>query len=144
MGLRTIVQQYQERREIRKFQRDNEWEGLVPGNVVEYKGQRYMYRGINNDGGPGMPGFPEPIFGAPKPTVPDTIWYLRTEQTYPFAHGQLPKVMQESAPPAQAGNGTSIAFLNATRTDLKKVGNITPDEWKVMCEELRQELAGTK
>ncbi|MBI2647015.1 hypothetical protein HYW99_00910 [Candidatus Woesearchaeota archaeon] len=108
-----------------------------------------MYRGINRNGGPGMPGFPEPIFGTPKPTVPETIWYLRTKQSYPFGDysfdGGLPKIMQESAPSAQAGNtGTYIAFLNTSRYDLKKVGHITPDEWRVMVEDLRKELAGTK
>ena len=142
MGLRTIVQSYQKRREIRNFQRQNVWEGLVPGDVVEYNGQRYMYRGINKNGGPGMPDFPEPVFGTDKPTVPDKVWYLRNA-SYPF--GEIPDVMKESAQSAQAGNtGTNLAFLNASRSDLKKVGHITPDEWKVMVDKLRKELAGKK
>ena len=138
MGLRTVIQSYLQGRQLRKYQRENEWEGLVPGDVVEYKNQNYMYRGISKNGGPGMPGFPEPMLGAAHPRDANTIYYLR-QIGFEFPNS----VFGEGAQPAQDNDtGVYIAFLNASRSDLKKVGHIAPDDWQYMVQELKKELAG--
>lgn len=117
-----------------------QWEGLVPGDIVEYDGQRYMYRGLNPNGGPGaLYGQAEPIFGPDYPTFPDQIWYLRTEASFPF--GPLPDVMKVSASSAiSLGSGARIGFLNAKRKHLKKVGHVEPKTWNNMVAELRKGL----
>ena len=151
MGIRAMVQQYRESREIKRFRIG--WTGLVPGDVVEYKGQRYRYICVNNPYHPRNIGFPDPIFGPATPTVPDKIWYLRsehalrTEYLLAFELSNITRklIMNDSAQPIQAGDSRiDIASLRASRDDLNKVGHITPSEWKAMVEELRTELAGTR
>jgi hypothetical protein len=121
-----------------------EWEGLVPGDIVEYNGQRYVYRGLNPNGGPGaLYGQADPVFGPDHPTFPDQIWYLRAEASFPF--GPLPNVMKESASSAKdLGAGTRIGFLYAERKSLKKVGHVEPKAWNNMIAELRRELQEDK
>lgn len=121
-----------------------EWEGLVPGDIVEYDGQQYMYRGLNPNEGPGaLYGQADPLFGPDHPTFPDQIWYLRTEASFPF--GSLPDVMKESASAAIGlGSGARIGFLNAKRKDLKKVGHVEAKTWNNMVAELRKGLQQNK
>jgi len=140
MGLPQMIQTYVEGRRYQKLQKENEWGGLVPGDIIDHNGRKYMYRGINKNGGPGMPGFPEPFFGSARPSEPSSIFYLRrTGEDFPE------HVFGESAPAAQAGNtGTIIGFLDSTRVSLTKVGHITPNEWKAMVDEMQQELKGQK
>ncbi len=132
MGLKALIRKYKEKKQFDRFVLDNTWEGLIPGDVMEYKERKYLYQGINRNGGPGMPGFPEPVFGPINPLGSNQVWYLRHESTYPF--GNIPEVMSESTPSAKDISGTLISFLNATRNDLKKVDHITQEQWNEMLE----------
>lgn len=146
MGLLAIIGRYRQQRQERKVQEEkqryleqNTWEGLVPGDLVEYKGKQYMYKGINQSGGPGNPlSLPEPEFTTPKPSDPWQVWYLRTEEVMT---GEVPDVMKESAERVGYGSGY-VGFLNAKRSDFKKVDHITPEEWKRLSEELKRTLSG--
>jgi hypothetical protein len=122
------LQNYLSQKKFKRLLQKNKWEGLIPGDVVEYKDKKLMYRGINKHGGPGMPEFPEPMFGSADPNEPGCIYYLRpTGKMFPET------VFGESAPPVKAlSTGISIGFLNATRSEFKKIGHITPEQWKSM------------
>ncbi len=74
-----------EKRAHNKWIRDNTWRDLIPGDVVEYNGERLMYRGINTSGGPGMAGFAEPVFGPADPKKGNLIQYIRV----PFNHKKI-------------------------------------------------------
>ena len=77
MKILARLQEYRERRRWKRLLKENEWQGLIPGDVVKYKGKKLMYRGINKNGGPGMPGLSEPMFGSAHPKEPRCIYYLR-------------------------------------------------------------------
>ncbi|MFH1990556.1 MAG: hypothetical protein ABIJ19_01750 [Patescibacteria group bacterium] len=128
MKILARFKEYRKQRQWKRLLKQNEWGGLIPGDIVEYKGRKLMYRGINKNGGPGMPGQPEPMFGSAHPSEPESYYYLRaTGQRFPE------NVFGENAEPAQAGStGIFISFLNAVRSDLQKVGHITPEQWADM------------
>ncbi len=65
-----MIQTYVKGRRYQISPKENEWGEPLPGDIVEYNGRKYMYRGINKNGGPGMPGFPEPLFGSAHPNEP--------------------------------------------------------------------------
>lgn len=120
---------------------DGSWGGLDVGDVVQYKNRQFLYRGINPNGGPSMPGLPEPTFGMPRPSVTRDFYityYLRNDQNQP---GGIPRVMFESEPPIKAGHLNYISFLNATRSDLAKIGHISEKVWKSMIQELQTRLS---
>jgi len=126
--LPIMLVRMQKNLEWRMTLKENKWQGLIPGDIVEYKGKKLMYRGINKNGGPGMPGLPEPIFGSASPKEPGCVYYLRPKGTV-FTK----TVFDENAEPVQAGSsGISIGFLNTNGLDFKKVGYITPEQWKAM------------
>lgn len=129
MGLLVKFQEYRKGRQFRQYLKSNEWHGLILGDIVAYKNRRVMYLGINKNGGPGMAGFPEPVFGPVHPNNSECVYYyLRsTGEIFPE------DVFGENRLPVQVGNtGVSIGFLNAKRLDFKKVDHITPEQWKSM------------
>jgi len=130
------IQEYFEGRQLRKFQRYNTWEGLIPGDLVNINGSIYMYKGISENGGPGMV-VPEPVFGFPYDITSDLLLYLRHEETYPYQ--PLPECMKESESPIQSHDGKFIGFLNARREDMEKVDHIEFDkeDRKTLRDELR-------
>ena len=118
-----------------------EWEGLVQGDVVQYKDRQFLFNGMNLQGGPGMSGIAEPIFSMPKPSVTYEFYikyFLRNNQNMP---GGIPTAMLESEPPVMSGHLNYTAFLNATRSDLRKVEHISEDRWREMIKELQNYLA---
>jgi len=155
MTLCSMIKEIREERRFRRFQRMNRWEGLVPGDVVRYKGRDYLYVGFNPYGGPGMPGIREPRFTYADPKQGDTTFYLRSAEFFPN------EVFRENAPaigwmdadltPLMTGqkkevplyNRGSIAFLNATREQLQKVRHYTPQEWDDIVENTRRQLGGS-
>ena len=128
MKILAKLKEYRERWRFQRLLKENEWQGLIPGDVVEYKGRKLMYRGINKHGGPGMAQMPEPMFGPARPNESNCVYYIRTPG------GMFPEtIFGESEPPVRAGNtGVSIGFLNATWSELRKVGHITPEQWRAM------------
>lgn len=122
------LQAYLKQRQFRKFSERNRWQGLVPGDIVKYKNQEFIYLGLNKQGGPGRYGFPEPVF-----SVADAkkriIYYLRSISEVSL----LKEVFGENAGPSQYGSsGIAIGFLNTDRSGLKKVRHITPEQWDAL------------
>lgn len=64
-------------KEHNKFIRENTFQGLIPGDVIENDGDRLMYMGINKHGGPGRYGIPEPIFRVAEPSRFNEVHYIR-------------------------------------------------------------------
>lgn len=46
----------------RRFLKQNNWNGLKPGDVIEYDGRTLMYRCIDPRGAPGLQNLPAPQF----------------------------------------------------------------------------------
>ena len=133
------IREHRQRRQAERFLRDNTWEGLIPGDVVDYKGKGYLYKGMNPHGGPGMADEPDPYFLSAAPREAHTRFYIRPiTESLP-----MPKAFMETAEPTLAGNtGSYIAFLNPKAGEIKKVGHITAQEWNRMIAEVQAELKG--
>ncbi len=157
MSLTDKIKGWREDRKLKIWMRENEWYELFPGDVVEYKGVKYLYMFINPNGGPGQPGMPEPVFRYANPMMGDTKFYLRqTSEWFPegvFGEQNPPNEMMEAdVTPLISGekkqvplrNLSAIAFLNATHHDIKKVGHYTPDEWDAVMNKAEEELRLTK
>ncbi len=133
--VRKVADSYRKRKYVNK----NRWQDLVMGDVIEINGKRYMYFMLNQEGGPGHAGRPEPVFTTEKPTYPSTFFYIRVdvgllaEYEHVFGEGNF-----------QTGfDGQSrICWINSS--DYRKVGHITPEQWNKMVEELKEELGGKK
>ena len=114
--------------------------GLTPGDVVEYKGKRYLYQGMNPHGGPCMADEPDPMFISANPIEANTVYYIRAyigDGSIP----PLPKIFREGTAPAQAGStGTYIAFLNPKQGEMKHVDHINAQDWNRMIAEVQIEL----
>jgi len=116
MGLSSLLQNYMQERAIQKRIEEDRWHDLVPGDVVEYNGQQYLFRGMNPHGDPmAYRGTPEPVFSPADPRSEDTTEYLRGEDR----------------------------FSPINRHELERVGHIAPEEWHRMCEEAAAELYGS-
>jgi hypothetical protein len=124
-----------ERIEARKREawlRGNTWDGLIPGDTIQYKAKRLMYLGMSNKlhmEGPGGFGISEPVFIDPK-AKPQCLYYIRPGRG-------LPEAFSEDA--AQAGlDGTGLlaGFLNSDPAlapgMFLKTGHISADEWNRM------------
>ncbi|MEK6983402.1 MAG: hypothetical protein AABX33_02420 [Nanoarchaeota archaeon] len=142
---------YFTRRFERRFDRENQWEGLTPGDVVEYNGRNLRYWGLEQWGGPGN--FKsEPIFVLADVQAKPNKFYLREvsdkfpEDVYSensptlIVEGELPPSM----PKYRFRVTYEVRFLNATRADLKKVGHITLQEWCDMQQAWMLERVGDK
>jgi hypothetical protein len=110
----------------------NTWQGLIPGDVIQYKVKSLMYLGMSKElrmEGPGGFGFNEPVFVEPI-TKPPCVYYIRTGR-------DLPEAFSEDAAPAKMGStGIRVGFLNsdpALRPELfRKTVHISADEWEQM------------
>ncbi len=129
-----FLKDWLEKRKFRKWLKENKWNGLIPGDIVEFNGKKIMYRGINGHGGPGQPGCPEPYFREAHPGEPRCIYYIRDTSAYVKGIGpELPnEIFGEDAAPIQAGDSnTGMRFISSPRK-LEKVGHITPEEWDLL------------
>ena len=153
MSLTDKIKRWRENRKFRRWMKKNEWHGFLPGDIVEYKDTKYLYMFINPTGGPGNPGMPEPVFRYADPVMGDTKFYLRvTGGLFPeevFGEQNPPNEMMEAdITPLISGekkqvplrNLGTIAFLNATPYNLKKVGHYTPDEWNAIMNKAKEQL----
>lgn len=160
--IRDKIKAYLKQRDYEKWCKKDEWMGLIPGDVVGYKGQEYIYMGINKDGGPGMPMMAEPIFWYADPKK-EGILYLRPvsrdfpknvfgENNEPILAGGIESISRmdfsgdcrlvaEETTPINSPSGY-IGFLNTDGRDMKKLKHISPQEWNQMIEETRAELSG--
>lgn len=125
---KKILKKRHEEKQFQKFLKKNTWNGLLPGDVVEYKDKKLMYRGINKNGGPGMPQIPEPVFGPIHPKGLKCIYYLRdNNQMFPES------IFNEKEPAIKTGDtGIFVGFLNAIPSELIKIDHITPEQWKLL------------
>ncbi|MBI2658981.1 hypothetical protein HYX05_02660 [Candidatus Woesearchaeota archaeon] len=103
----------------------DKWKRLEIGDVVRYKDRRFMFMGIDANGGPGRHAHPEPMFGPAHPKDDYAIFFLRH-----LGRGFPKHIYGEHIPPAQFGTlPWNIGFLNATRPDLKKNYHISAEDW---------------
>nr|MBI4156129.1 hypothetical protein [Candidatus Woesearchaeota archaeon] len=109
---------------LRRYIRENKWNGLAPGDIVELDNIRYMYIRLDQNGVIGIPIVPLSYFVRADPhETPDTIYYLN--ETY--------KQFGES----RISGPRQVIPLNAQRSALKKVGHYSPREWNRMVQEAK-------